>query len=149
MEHNPKPRRRWFRLSLRTMLVLVTLVCMFCGYVGWAMNWQRQRQKFLKRPPWGTILGLQKRAPIALWLIGENGVSSIRLVPPLPTDDLVANDATVVDIQRIVRLFPESDVIVYVNQWDGDPSLKAYLPVPVDEWLSNKESLIPAYMHKR
>jgi hypothetical protein len=31
--------RRWFRFSLRTLLVLVTLVCV---YLGWAGNWKRQ-----------------------------------------------------------------------------------------------------------
>jgi hypothetical protein len=32
MEQNPKPHRRWFRFSLRTMLVLVTLVCLVAGW---------------------------------------------------------------------------------------------------------------------
>ena len=45
MEENPKPRRRWFRFSLRTMLVLVTVISV---YLGWAANWKRQRREFLK-----------------------------------------------------------------------------------------------------
>src|SRR5688572_4473021 len=36
MEESLNPTRRWFRISLLTMLVLVTLVCI---YLGWSMNW--------------------------------------------------------------------------------------------------------------
>jgi hypothetical protein len=36
------------RFSLRTMLVLVTLVCVICNYLGWAMNWIKPGQVFQK-----------------------------------------------------------------------------------------------------
>ena len=38
-----KPRRRWFRFSLRTLLILVLVIAAFFG--GWTANeWKRQRE---------------------------------------------------------------------------------------------------------
>jgi hypothetical protein len=34
MNETPKPRR-WFRFSLRTMLVLLAAIGVHCGYLGW------------------------------------------------------------------------------------------------------------------
>jgi hypothetical protein len=101
MEENPKPRRS-FRFSLRTMLVLVTVVCI---YLAWAMNWIRQRREFLSRP--GVIAMLHAGAPPApmpLHVLGENGVSYLwilngfRKVPPETIDTAEG-------------LFPESEII--------------------------------------
>ena len=83
MEENPKPHRRWYRFSLRTMLVLVTLVCLLCGYLGWAMNWIRQRQVFLKTQGivGSSYFGAFKDAPFAIRLLGEKGCKSIWVIP--------------------------------------------------------------------
>ena len=40
----PKPKRRWFQLRLRTMLVLVTLASGVFGWVGWELE-QRRGEK--------------------------------------------------------------------------------------------------------
>ena len=40
----PKPKRRWFQLRLRTLLVLVTLASGAFGWVGWELD-QRRREK--------------------------------------------------------------------------------------------------------
>jgi Leucine-rich repeat (LRR) protein len=40
----PKPKRRWFQLRLRTLLVLVTLASVPLSWVGWELE-QRQREK--------------------------------------------------------------------------------------------------------
>jgi hypothetical protein len=94
MEENLKPRRRWFRFSLRTVLVLVTLVCI---YLTWAMNWKRQREEFLKSE---AVLGFADTdypAPIWIRIAGATGRESINLTTP---DDLTLKEAS--------RLFPEA-----------------------------------------
>ncbi|MGY8749496.1 MAG: leucine-rich repeat domain-containing protein [Pirellulales bacterium] len=40
----PKPKRRWFQLRLRTLLVLVTLASVAFGWVGWELD-RRRREK--------------------------------------------------------------------------------------------------------
>jgi len=37
-----KPKRRWFRFSLRTLFVLVAIIGVFCAY---QINWIRQRHE--------------------------------------------------------------------------------------------------------
>jgi hypothetical protein len=43
----PKPRR-WFRFSLRTMFLLMTVVCSVVGWVTYQLNWIRQRHDLLR-----------------------------------------------------------------------------------------------------
>jgi hypothetical protein len=38
------PRRRWYQFSLRTMFVLVTVACVVLAWVGYSLNWIRQRR---------------------------------------------------------------------------------------------------------
>ncbi len=40
----PKPKRRWFQLRLRTLLVLVTLVSLLLGWISWEQEQRRQEQ---------------------------------------------------------------------------------------------------------
>ena len=39
-----KPRRRWFRFRLRTLLVMVTAPSVPLGWVGWELD-QRRKEK--------------------------------------------------------------------------------------------------------
>jgi hypothetical protein len=41
-EKPAKPRRRWFRFSLRTLLVLVTVLSVPLGWIGWRLNHVRR-----------------------------------------------------------------------------------------------------------
>jgi hypothetical protein len=43
----PKRKRRWFQFSLRTLLIVVTLLCVACGYVGWQAKIVRDRRELL------------------------------------------------------------------------------------------------------
>src|SRR5689334_2581407 len=100
---NPRPTRRWFRFSLRTMLALVTVVCI---YLGWAMNWIRQRRVFAKSQVGIFVLqkertdGTAPLAPYGLWILGEKGIGEI-----YPNNQNSEREA--------VELFPEA-----VVRWD-------------------------------
>ena len=41
------PKRRWYQYSLRTLLIVVTLLAIPSGYVGWQANIVRERQAML------------------------------------------------------------------------------------------------------
>ncbi len=80
----PAPKSRWFRFSLRTLFVAVTVVG--CG-LGYGLNWMRQRHDFLRQRDvsysntdiWiGTELA-SITAPWPLRLLGENGYPTINL----------------------------------------------------------------------
>ena len=96
-------RHRWSRFSLRTMLVLVTLLCV---YLGWLMNWKRQRE--------AVLLNSHNRAPLIGEYFVEEGqqppfplafffVKGIRVVIPGPS----ARDE---EFKRLQSLFPEAKV---------------------------------------
>jgi hypothetical protein len=69
-----KPKRRWFRFSLRMLFVLVTLVGVVAGWVAYQLNWIRQRREFSNSHHIGIIVwqsGLDTKAPWSLKLFGE------------------------------------------------------------------------------
>src|SRR5689334_18291305 len=72
------PRRRWYQFSLRTMFVVVAAAAVPLAWVGYSMNWIRQRQQFiLKESIPGYVdprdLLNEKSAPAGLWMFGEVG----------------------------------------------------------------------------
>ena len=97
MKESPKPRPRWFRFSLRTMLVLVTLLCI---YLGWAANWKRQRREWLDRSDVALdgLINNTSSAPWPLRPLGESGVRGI-----------FVNDRALIDESQ--RLFPEAKIV--------------------------------------
>jgi hypothetical protein len=74
-----KPKRRWYQFSLRTIFVLVFVVSIPLAWVGYSLNWIRQRQEYRKRYYTGMGMGgtvseiTGVRAPGGLWLFGESG----------------------------------------------------------------------------
>jgi hypothetical protein len=70
----PNPKRRWFRFafSLRTLFVVVTVICCWLGY---ELNWIRQRHEALAKCGFTIELpGASQEfltAPGCLWLFGE------------------------------------------------------------------------------
>lgn len=68
------PRRRW-TFSLRTLLVVVTLLAILLGWVGYSLNWIRERHRFLDfgfPGQWSTSPGA--KPPLLLRPFGERGV---------------------------------------------------------------------------
>ncbi|HEY4308260.1 MAG TPA: hypothetical protein VGN12_02310 [Pirellulales bacterium] len=105
----PPTRRRWFRFSLATMFVVVTLLAVRLGYQA---NWVRQRHEVIaravraKKSP-GS--GGQVAPPGALWLFQEPGYHLIALAfqdrgggTLLPSE--------IAEIERVKLLFPEAKV---------------------------------------
>jgi hypothetical protein len=90
--------RHWYRFSLRKLLVLVTVVCV---YLGWAMNWIRQRHEFLTRP--NTIPSYGQSVNRAPWPILWLGESPVRL--------LLVEDASDEQFEEAERLFPEASIM--------------------------------------
>jgi hypothetical protein len=139
------PRRRWFRFSLRTMFVVVTLVGCWLGY---ELHWLRQRRAFIAhetairdaQKEWWSTIALTAApgksppwAPGGLWLFGEPGYSFVYFISdsgtPPESRTLTANDRDRLATAR--RLFPEATVGVTalwdtpeesgVGSWRPDP----------------------------
>jgi hypothetical protein len=103
-------RLGWFRFQLRTLFVLVTLICIFCGYFSWAMNWKRQRREFASYrnklyAHTESPFSLPTRAPIWLWPLGEPGYVEI----------VFDRDATEQKLEEAARLFPEAEIKIDTN----------------------------------
>ena len=107
---DPNPtKRRWFRFSLRTMFVLVTVLCVWLGY---QLNWIRQRREEIKSErvdPMHTQMCFETsaepptyQAPALLWFFGERGYSSVW------TQDFPTNEMALTEAKRVRRLFPEA-----------------------------------------
>lgn len=97
MTTTPDKPRRWFRFSLRTFLVLLTL---FCVWLGVQVKWVRDRREALK---WvhrsATPADFYTPAPWSIRLV-ERGVPSITV------DPAVAQDTE--KVRKLKALFPEA-----------------------------------------
>jgi hypothetical protein len=116
-----RPRRRWLRFSLRTLFLLVTLVAV---WLGWSLNWIRQRQyvvahSSVETTSWET--GEPVNAPGLLWLFGEPGYYDVRVLfgPDDPRDNTPAEVAFATGFKD---LFPEAQVFgVAIRTHTPDP----------------------------
>ena len=68
-----KPKRRWFRFSLRTLFVLVTIIGVAAGWVEQQLNWIRQRHTFLQAHDRSLLCSDTRPAPWQLRVFGEPG----------------------------------------------------------------------------
>jgi hypothetical protein len=62
-----KRKRRRFRFSLRTLLIVVTLLAVVCGYIGWQAKIVRERRAVLRlligSRGYGVYMGEQSDTP--------------------------------------------------------------------------------------
>ena len=101
---NTTPPRR-FRFGLRTLFVVVVIVSIPCAWVGYSLNWIRERHALLNEPLiWRTgVIGRPvpppPPAPAWLWVFGERGIA-----------DLEVGEH---QAERADRLFPEARIDVF------------------------------------
>jgi hypothetical protein len=99
-------KRPWYQFSLRTMFVLVFVVSIPLAWVGYSLDWIKQRHEAIAshlvyQPYMFSLKYLYQDRPMApgwLWIFGEEGY-----------DDLWS-DASPNDINRAARLFPEATI---------------------------------------
>jgi hypothetical protein len=93
-----KPKRRWYQFSLRTMFVLVFIVSIPMAWVGYSMNWIRERREWTNRHPFlvGGMFPPRTEGPYGLWLFGEQAVDSVGCKPS--------------EENEVRRLFPEARI---------------------------------------
>jgi hypothetical protein len=73
-------QRRWFRFSLRTLFLAVTVLACWLGYY---LNWIRERHALLEEPNVTAAFDSKSRAPsISLRLLGERGAKRVFLKFP-------------------------------------------------------------------
>jgi hypothetical protein len=104
----PTPERRWFRFSLRTLFVVVSLICGAGAWTQYPLHWIREREAVLARDdvavPVACFLTLNvwDSPPWPLnWFGAEAAGFPAFYLPAGTTDD---------ELARIQRLFPETDV---------------------------------------
>ena len=126
--------RRWFRFSLRTLFVGMTLLG---GWLGYEVNWLRERHAMLAaREAWVlegstphlSLAALQAHlppeergpatAPGGLWLFGEQGVTELRVF--IPNFDQARTCESYEVSMRASRLFPES-ILSFMCQTPNPP----------------------------
>ena len=115
----PRPRRPWFRFSLRTLFVLTTLVgCLVAAWAGRQAKWMNERDAKLR---WlGSKAVVVQRGPAKwpVWLWRTHGVAKIQwcITGPYGAGDNL--DEATVQKQRIelTKLFPEASV-EFIHCW--------------------------------
>ena len=120
----PPPRR--FRFGLRTLFVVVVIASIPCAWVGYSLNWIRQRHEVLDNEwpefnrHWRRYLaiGFNERAPGGLWLFGERGVEALA-IGLRPGEEYIE--------VRVRLLFPESKLRVFHSGAQTDTHIRADL----------------------
>jgi hypothetical protein len=94
------------RFSLRFLLVLITLLCLWCGY---SVNWMRQRHEALDADDVDVgVMSVTEfmhgapQAPGMLWLFGEEGYVRICVAESVEWEPVQ---------QRLAALFPEAEIV--------------------------------------
>ena|ERR1051325_8457872 len=126
------PRRRWFRFSLRTLFLLVTILGVFLGWLGGQIKWIMDRHEALRwlskvpdsnesangfpiesterlwyEPPFSA--NQKNNAPWGLWLFREVGLRRINLNGHLPPSDEYTEE-------KLRELFPEAEIETLPNR---------------------------------
>src|SRR6476646_9500752 len=108
------------QFSLRTLFVATTLIGMLLGLVGYHLNWIRQRRSFLADQTlqfgdngmtW-TTPSQSNPPPKMLRILGDDGVSYIRLVIEVDRFDAARQLDSYDLVRQAKQLFPESEIAV-------------------------------------
>src|SRR4051794_24946576 len=118
---NDKPRRRWYQYSLRTMFVFTLVVSIPMAWVGYSLNWIRQRHRVLVDIAIEECDGPGPAAPGGLWLFGEKGMQRFWLRP----------ESRII-VEEAVQLFPEAEI--------GTATLS-----PTGSWLASQTTVLSTH----
>jgi len=108
------PRRRWFRYSLRTLFVFLTLSSVAFVWIAKQMTWIRERHEalrlhawFCKEATWTECVSTEPHAPWQVRIFGERGVSEVTVI----LDSWEETDSEFnAKIERTKKLFPEATI---------------------------------------
>jgi hypothetical protein len=109
----PKRKRRWFQFSLRTLMIVVTLLAVPLGYVGWQAKIVMERKAEIRRGVSGRAFMSEDMGPPA-WMsylryrLGDNNITVIQVPANTDSDEM----------NRLRTLFPEADI----DARDGPPA---------------------------
>ena len=100
--------RRWFRYSLRTVFVVLTVLGV---WLGSQVNWIRERREYIVAhgrfgvgdPFAESASESSPRAPNLLWLLGEEGIDSLEISTTRLSGGEIPPEAA-----KARRLFPEA-----------------------------------------
>lgn len=100
-----KPKRRWYQFSLRTMFVGMTVACLVLAWVGYSLNWIKERHDWRDNPAHVGFAVMYEHAdgsdtpvtaPGWLWVFGEQGFGKVWCSPS--------------QLETVRRIFPEAVV---------------------------------------
>jgi len=122
----PTPKRRWCQYSLRTLLAVVTLFALLCGFVAVAMKTRetnRQRDAALIIEKSGGLVRWSKRSGPA-WLRGLAGddylghVESVSIGHPVAYDSVLGDYTPITDagLEQLQRLSLLEKLYIDENQ---------------------------------
>jgi hypothetical protein len=114
-ENAPTPahKRGWFRFSLKGLFVVVTLLALALGWIGWNLNRARYRESLLSdlRMKGARITQVPARSsPFLLRTFGTTHVAIILLPSATFSED---------DIERYRKTFPETKIELFGGSFDG------------------------------
>ena len=130
---NEKPKRRWFRFSLRTLFVVVTI---FGVWLGWQLKIVRERKALLAEmggeqptleemeadPSGQDRLSATRfqyaRVPLYRRLLGDKSYPDLAFAVQAATSSPL--------LERIERAFPESMLDVYISDGSDMPTRFAF-----------------------
>ena len=124
MSEEPKCSR--FRITLRTLFVVLAI---FGIWIGYEVHWLRNRREVTSQSDaWpvdpATATGVRPKAPGMLSYLGENGYGLVEITFKRPTAEgsSTISPEEQAEIERVRRLFPEATVRGKVEKpWEPKP----------------------------
>jgi hypothetical protein len=105
----PKSKRRWFQFSLRTLMIVVTVLAVPLGYFGWQAKIVRERRELLNwitqtggkaYPLVSEQVGRYGEVPLLRRLLGDRTIGAIKLPHSVAPEER----------QSIQRAIPEAEI---------------------------------------